>query len=127
IPFPSPNPSVARNLSKVREPGSSGPNTGHPVITEHLQISMRAALRLGNAPAYSPLMDLRFALRSFRKNPGFTALAVSVMALGIGANTAVFTVVNTVLLKPLAYREPDRIVRLFSLWKKSGGHGTVSA
>ena len=53
-------------------------------------------------------MDLKFGIRSFRKNPGFTALAVFIMALGIGGNTAVFTVVNTVLLKPLAYCDPDR-------------------
>jgi hypothetical protein len=66
-------------------------------------------------------------LRSLRKNPGFTLLAVVVMALGIGANTAVFSVVNAVLLKPLAYRDPDRIVTLASLWRKSGGHGPVSA
>src|SRR5579862_878716 len=72
-------------------------------------------------------MDLKFALRSLSKNLGFTALAVLVMALGIGANTAVFSVVNAVLLKPLAYRNPDRIVTLSSLWKKSGGHGQVSA
>ncbi len=72
-------------------------------------------------------MDFKFALRSLRKNPGFTLLAVTVMALGIGANTAVFSVVNAVLLKPLAFREPDRIVTLSTLWKKSAGRGFVSA
>ena len=72
-------------------------------------------------------MDLKFALRSLRKNPGFTLLALIVMALGIGANTAVFSVVNAVLLRPLAYHNADRIVTLSSLWKKSGGHGQVSA
>jgi len=72
-------------------------------------------------------MDLKFALRSLRKNLGFTLVAVVVMALGIGANTAVFSVVNAVLLKPLAYRDPDRMVTLSSLWRKSGGHGQVSA
>jgi predicted permease len=72
-------------------------------------------------------MDLKFALRSLRKNLGFTILAVVVMALGIGANTAVFSVVNAVLLKPLAFRDPDRIVTLASLWRKSGSQGQVSA
>ena len=72
-------------------------------------------------------MDLKFALRSLHKNPGFTVLAVLVMALGIGANTAVFSVVNTVLLKPLDYREPDRIVTVSTLWKKNGLHGQASA
>ncbi|MGO4881918.1 MAG: ABC transporter permease [Bryobacteraceae bacterium] len=72
-------------------------------------------------------MDLKFALRSLRKNPGFAVLAVVVMALGIGANSAVFSVVHTVLLKPLDYRNPDRIVTLASLWRKSGDTGPVSA
>src|SRR5258708_4298294 len=62
-------------------------------------------------------MDLKFALRSLRNNPGFTLLAVIVMALGIGADTAVFSVVNTVLLKPLAYRDAERIVTIRNLWK----------
>ncbi|MDR3701309.1 MAG: ABC transporter permease [Candidatus Sulfopaludibacter sp.] len=72
-------------------------------------------------------MDLRYALRSLRKDPGFAVLAIIVMALGIGANTAVFSVVHAVLLKPLAFKDPDRIVTLSSLWKTSGRRGTVSA
>jgi len=56
--------------------------------------------------------DLRYSLRAMRRSPAFAVLSVSVMALGIGANTAVFSVVNAVLLKPLAFRDPDRIVAL---------------
>ena len=72
-------------------------------------------------------MDLKYALRSLLKNPGFTALAVIVMALGIGANTAVFSVVNAVLLRPLAYKNPERIVMLGPLWKKTGRVGSNSS
>ena len=64
------------------------------------------------------MQDIRFALRSFAKNPGFTLAAVLSLAIGIGANTSIFSVANALLFRPLPYESPDRLV---ILWNRSPG------
>src|SRR5437870_11154513 len=64
--------------------------------------------------------DIRYAMRGLGRNPGFTLVTVVTLAFGIGANSAIFSVVNTVLLKPLPYRDPAGLVKV---WTRFTGIG----
>src|SRR5688572_33207709 len=64
--------------------------------------------------------DLKFAFRQLLKNPGFTAVAVLTLALGIGANTAIFSVINAVLLRPLPFKDADRLI---TVWERNPAQG----
>jgi len=68
----------------------------------------------------SLVMDLRFALRGLMRSPGFAAVAILTLALGIGANTAIFSVVDAALLKPLAFTEPERLTAVYSAFPTMG-------
>jgi macrolide transport system ATP-binding/permease protein len=71
----------------------------------------------------SVLQDVRYALRNLLRNPVFTTFALIILALGVGASAAIYGVVDTVLLKPLPYYQPNHLVRLYGAWMQGSREG----
>jgi predicted permease len=106
---------LAFHRDRVREGGATWPRilSDHvtSAVAEHVR-SLSERRHLHTVEGSSPMLgqDIRFALRGLARRPLFAAVVIGTIALGVGANTAIFSVVNGVLLRPLPYHEPDRVV-----------------
>src|SRR5271163_1201083 len=109
---------TARGMSSAEAHRQAQLKFGNPRTTRERVWSYRSLPWVEDA-----WRDLRFVLRSLAKTPGFTVIAILVIAVGIGVNTAVFSVINTVLLKPLAYPDPQSLVQLMNTSPQGSGPG----
>ena len=110
-------PSVILRRARAPSGGSSG---GDRFESIHAR-----AKRMGGRQMDRIWQDVHYALRSLPRNPGFTLVALLILTLGIGANTAMFTVVNSVLIRPLPFPQPDRLVRVWTA-RAEGARGSFS-
>src|SRR5215211_5220420 len=83
-------------------------------------------LAIGNLMMDSIIKDIRYGLRSMLKRPAFTVIALVALALGIGANTAIFSLVNAVVIQPLPFPEPDRLVWMYGNIRNGGNRASVA-
>ncbi|HET7621995.1 MAG TPA: ABC transporter permease [Gemmatimonadaceae bacterium] len=93
----------------------------HRITSECIDIDERRARRVHRTEMIGDMWnDLKFALRTFRRSPGFTAAVIATLALGIGASTAMFSLVDSALLRPLPFHQPDRLAVLWGIKQPEG-------